>query len=167
MMVLSVKSLVATGFLVLVPISVKYAFHSPADILNLTTAQVPISTNSEHHIYSSLEKRDLETSKDPPLSRTIEVSKRCSPIQSNKISDGLDEVSALLSGFPKSLQELKYERAVGDYLGHSWKTSGFAQRIIGMLIRFARFVYTLGWHWEMRYELTRKVRHVQAHRRIS
>ncbi|RVD81877.1 uncharacterized protein DFL_009724 [Arthrobotrys flagrans] len=147
MPLISTKLLVTTGLLILVPVSLIYTFHSSTSTGTiepiLTNVEVPISTvSAAEQIYSgrSLRKRTPGENADPGPPNNIafakqdnwkgiQISNRCSEGQKTSFRKGWVESGYLARVFKTSLEELKYERALGDYLGHAWKTNGFTQRI--------------------------------------
>ncbi|KAF3116262.1 hypothetical protein TWF706_003913 [Orbilia oligospora] len=145
MPLISTKSLVATGLFVLIPVSLIYTFHSsagPIDSILEPTFQVPTSTASEHLFISreSLRKRAPAENADPGSLENLEfakednwkglqISNKCSADQKTRFQKGWIEAGYLTRLFKMSLEEIRYERALGDFLGHAWKTNGFAQRI--------------------------------------
>ncbi|KAF3318137.1 hypothetical protein TWF173_008873 [Orbilia oligospora] len=145
MPLISTKSLVATGLFVLIPVSLIYTFHSSAstiDSILKPTFQVPTSTASEHLLTSreSLRKRAPAENADPESLDILEfakkdnwkgvwISNKCSANEETRFRKGWIESGYLTRLFKMSLEEIRYERALGDFLGHAWKTNGFAQRI--------------------------------------
>ncbi|KAK6534850.1 hypothetical protein TWF281_006149 [Arthrobotrys megalospora] len=132
-------SLFAAGLFLLLPISIIYTFHS-INILDpdLTTIRVTVPVGSEHVYHNeSLQKRaenfepgTFEEFATKDVWNGAQISNRCSQYQKARFQKGWFESGYLARVFRLSLEELKFERALGDYLGGAWKTSPHSQRII-------------------------------------
>ncbi|KAK6506805.1 hypothetical protein TWF481_005265 [Arthrobotrys musiformis] len=143
MPLLSTKSLITTGLFILVPISIVYTFHSSAGSIDPlittsagTSGRASAVTSPELIYESGVQKRAEATNPGTPDGLAtddnwggVRVSAKCSEDQQRRIQQGWLESGYLARAFKLSLEELKYERALGDYLGNSWKTNGFSQRI--------------------------------------
>ncbi|EPS39279.1 hypothetical protein H072_6917 [Dactylellina haptotyla CBS 200.50] len=65
------------------------------------------------------------------------MSDRCSDTQKISYLVGWSESGYMVKLFVYALEELRYQRAVGDYLGNDWKSSSISQRIIDNFSRLA------------------------------
>ncbi|KAK6362175.1 hypothetical protein TWF730_005871 [Orbilia blumenaviensis] len=131
---LSTKTVVTTGAFILAPASILYTFHSqigtPDPIRN------PVTKVPEYLFDGGLQKRadsfdpgTYEEFAKQDVWRGVQMSRRCSRLQRTRAQKGWIESGYLASVFRLGLEELKYERAVGDYLGHAWKTNNHTQTI--------------------------------------